>query len=90
MAKEIERFGIPVAVMTAIPMIPLSVGASRVVRGVRVEHVCGDPRLSRDLDREVTRNIVAAALRAVQTDVSGPTLFEPSNSSAGVESAHAS
>lgn len=89
MAKEIERSGIPVAVMTAIPMIPLSVGASRVVRGVRVEHVCGDPRLSRELDREVTRNIVATALRAVQTEVTGPTLFEPSKSSVSAEPANA-
>lgn len=89
MAKEIERFGIPVAVLTAIPMIPLSVGASRVVRGVRVEHVCGDPRLSKELDREVTRQIVSTALRAVETEVSGPTLFEPSKSQA-VESASAS
>ncbi|MBI4306383.1 MAG: hypothetical protein HY678_08705 [Chloroflexi bacterium] len=80
MAKEIEKYGIPVAVMTAIPMIPLSVGASRVVRGVRVEHVCGDPRLSRELDREIARQIVATALRAVEAEVDGPTLFEPSKS----------
>jgi len=90
MAKEIERFGIPVAVLTAIPMIPLSVGASRVVRGIRVEHVCGDPRLSHELDRAVTRNIVATALRAVQTEVDSPTLFEPANAPASSESAHAS
>ena len=42
LAKEIERAGIPVGMMTAMPAIPLSVGASRVVRGVRVPHVCGD------------------------------------------------
>lgn len=90
MAKEIERAGIPVAVMTALPMIPLSVGASRVVRGVRVEHVCGDPGLTKELDRDVTRRVVATALRAVQTEVTAPTLFEPSQSVVVAEAASAS
>ncbi len=80
MAKELERLGIPTAIMTALPVIPLSVGASRVVRGVRVEHVCGDPRLTRELDREATTRIVRTALRAVQTAVEGPTIFEPQES----------
>ncbi len=77
MAKEIEKEGIPVAVLTALPVIPLSVGASRVVRGVRVEHVCGDPRLTPDLDRRLGRRIVDTALEALQTEVSQPTRFVP-------------
>ena len=90
MAKEVERAGIPIAVMTALPIIPLSVGASRVVRGMRVEHVCGDPRLSKDLDRAVARRIVSTALRALQTEVTVPTLFEPSEADTAREPAHAS
>ena len=77
MAKEIEREGIPVAVMTALPVIPLSVGASRVVTGVRVEHVCGDPRLTPELDRRLGRRIVETALEALQTEVNQPTRFVP-------------
>ena len=77
MAKEIERAGIPVSIMTAMPAIPLSVGASRVVRGVRVPHVCGDPALSEDKDRELGARIVRTALDALTAPVSGPTLFEP-------------
>ena len=77
MAKEIERAGIAVSIMTAMPAIPLSVGANRVVRGVRVPHVCGDPALSEDKDRELGERIVRTALRALATPVSGPTLFEP-------------
>ena len=65
-------------VFTAMPAIPLSVGASRVVKGVRIEHVCGDPRLSDDLDHELARKIVMTGLEALQTEVTGPTLFEPS------------
>ena len=63
--------------MTAMPAIPLSVGASRVVRGVRVPHVCGDPALSEDKDHELRVRIVTTALNALTTPVSTPTLFEP-------------
>ncbi len=77
MAKEIEKTGIPVAVLTALPIIPLSVGAARVVRGVRVEHVCGDPRLTPEVDRKLGRRIVETALEALQTEVDGPTRFVP-------------
>jgi glycine reductase len=63
--------------MTAMPAIPLAVGASRVVRGVRVPHVCGDPALSEDKDREVGVRIVRTALDALTAAVAGPTLFEP-------------
>ena len=65
-----------------MPAIPLAVGASRVVRGVRVPHVCGDPALSKDKDHELSVRIVETALRALTTDVSGPTLFEPSEAAA--------
>jgi glycine reductase complex component B subunit gamma len=78
MAKEIERAGIPVSIMTAMPAIPLSVRANRVVRGVRVPHVCGDPALSEDKDWELGVRIVRSALKALTTPVTGPTLFEPS------------
>ncbi len=64
--------------MTAMPAIPLAVGTSRVVRGVRVPHVCGDPALSAEKDWELGLRIVETALRALATSVSGPTLFEPS------------
>lgn len=60
-----------------MPAIPLSVGASRVVRGVRVPHVCGDPALSEDKDHELRVRIVETALRSLTTEVSAPTLFEP-------------
>jgi glycine reductase len=79
MAKELERRGLPVALISAIPMIPLGAGANRVVRGVRVEHVCGDPGLSAEADRDLRRRIVATALRALRTTVAGPTLFDPAD-----------
>ena len=79
MAKEFERRGLPVVVVSAIPIVPLGAGANRVVAGVRVEHVCGDPGLSDAADKELRRRIVTTALRALQTPVAGPTLFDPAS-----------
>jgi len=64
--------------ISALPSIPLSVGAHRVIRGVRVEHLCGDPSLSPERDRELMLSIARKALEAMQTEVSEPTLFDPS------------
>ena len=63
--------------MSALPALALNVGALRVVRGIRIEHVCGDPSLSPEEDQELSEAIVLAALRALQTPIDGPTLFEP-------------
>jgi betaine reductase len=68
-----------VVVVSAIPIVPIGAGANRVVAGVRVEHVCGDPGLSDAADKELRRRIVTTALRALQTPVDGPTLFDPAS-----------
>ena len=62
--------------VSALPAVPLALGAHRVVRGVRVEHLCGDPNLSAERDRELMLQIARTALRAIQTAVDEPTLFE--------------
>ena len=75
--------------ISALPLIPLAVGANRIIRGVRVEHVCGDPGLSTERDRELSRRIVLTALHALQTAVERPTLFEPTETLDIKEVAHA-
>jgi glycine reductase len=75
-SKELEKAGVTTALISAIPTIPLAAGVSRVVRGVRVEHVCGDPRLSAENDAQVATRIVENALEALNTDVAEPTLFD--------------
>jgi len=62
----------------ALPFIAVAAGANRVVRGVKIQYVCGDPRLTKEEDEALSLRIVRAALRALQTEVAGPTLFEPS------------
>lgn len=71
----------PVAMISALTGLALTTGAPRVVRGARIEHVCGDPRLGAEKDREYARQIFRTALVALQTPVTEPTLFDPSDAS---------
>ena len=73
---ELERAGFPVAVISALPELAASVGAPRVVRGVRIEHVCGDPTLPPHQDVALRYRLVTTALKALQTRVERPTIFE--------------
>jgi len=80
MAKEIERAGIPVAVISALYSLALTTGSSRVIKAARIEHVCGNPRLSPEKDLEYGLRIINTALESLQTAVQGPTLFDPEES----------
>ena len=62
-------------VISALPPLAMQAGANRVVQGVKIEHVCGDPSLSPAADRALRRRLVERALRALQVAVEGPTLF---------------
>ena len=73
--------------MSAIYDLALTTGANRVVRGCRIEHVCGNPALGPDKDREYGLLIIRTALRALATPVTGPTLFDPARDA---EAHHAS
>jgi hypothetical protein len=64
-----------VAVITALPPLAMQAGANRVIQGVKIEHVCGDPGLPPEGDAEVRRGLVARGLRALGTAVDGPTLL---------------
>lgn len=63
--------------ISAIYDFALSTGANRVVRGARIEHVCGDPSLGPEKDYAYGLRIVTTALEAIATPVAGPTLFDP-------------
>jgi betaine reductase len=81
LAKEIERAGIPIAVISAMAQLAQQVGASRVVVGRKIPHPCGDPNLPAPFDKEVREEIVVAALRALETPISTPTIFQPKHAS---------
>jgi glycine reductase complex component B subunit gamma len=54
----------------------MQAGANRVVQGVKIEHVCGDPALPAEEDRAVRRRLVERGLRALATAVERPMLFD--------------
>ncbi len=76
-AKEIEKVGIPVALITAMTMLAQQIGANRIVAGAKIPHPCGDPTLPVEADRVLRGKILKCAFRALQTDVSRPTIFVP-------------
>ena len=76
MVKEIERFGIPVVHMCTITLISESVGANRIVPTVAIPHPIGDPKLSKEDEHALRRNLVKKALDALAAEVTGQALFE--------------
>ena len=77
MSKELEKAGLPVAIVSAMYPVVEQVRANRIVKGVSIPHPCGDPSLPQDLDARLRREIVRTALKALESDVNGPTLFSP-------------
>jgi glycine/betaine/sarcosine/D-proline reductase family selenoprotein B len=63
-------------VISALPPLAMQAGANRVVQGVKIEHVCGDPALPADQDADLRRRLVETGLRALATPVERPTLFD--------------
>jgi hypothetical protein len=76
--------------ISAIYDFALTTGANRVIKGARIEHVCGDPTLSPEKDYAFGLRIVTAALEALTVAVPGPTLFDPLAPGPAPEAARAS
>ena len=75
MSVEIERRGLPVAMISALPPVALELGANRVVRGVKIPHPVGEPNAEPDRDAAVRLEIVRQALAALATRIEKPTIF---------------
>lgn len=80
----------PVGMISAIYDLALTTGANRVIRGARIEHVCGDPDLGAEKDYAYGMRIIRTALQALSTAVPGPTLFDPLDLAPVRELSHAS
>ncbi len=76
-SKELDKAGVPVAMISALFPLAEQVGASRIVKGVKIPHPCGDPSLPPEVDSRLQRDIVETALNALQVEVVEPTLFFP-------------
>jgi glycine reductase len=76
-SKELDRAGIPAAVVTAMYPVAEQVGASRIVKAVAIPHPCGDPSLPPELDAKLRQEIVSTALKALEAKVETTTVFTP-------------
>ena len=77
MSKELEKAGLPVALVSAMFPVAQQVRAARIVKGVSIPHPCGDPSLPPELDAKLRKQIVQTALKALEADVKEPTVFSP-------------
>jgi glycine reductase complex component B subunit gamma len=77
MSKELEKAGLPVALVSAMFPVAQQVRATRIVKGVSIPHPCGDPGLPPELDARLRKQIVQTALDALAADVKEPTVFSP-------------
>ena len=75
--------------ISAIYDLALTTGANRVIRGSRIEHVCGDPNLGPQKDYAFGLRIIQTALQAICTPVTEPTLFDPLQHASDLELSHA-
>ncbi len=63
--------------ITAMATLAKQMKSNRIVAGTKIPHPCGDPNLPHEADRAIRREIVETALKALQTKVDGPTVYEP-------------
>jgi len=75
MAKEMERAGLPTALITSLSSVALKIGVNRVVQGKRFSYPCGNPGLSPADEKTWRTELIRTAMKALQTPVDGPTLF---------------
>ncbi|MPZ75481.1 MAG: hypothetical protein GEU77_03070 [Deltaproteobacteria bacterium] len=68
MTTELEKAGIPAVQITSALPIAKMVGANRLVLGNGIVHVVGDANLSVEQEKEVRRQLVQKALKALQAD----------------------
>jgi len=77
MSKELEKAGLPVALISAMFPVAQQVRANRIIKGVSIPHPCGDPNLSKELDARLRKEIIQTALKALESKVEVPTVFSP-------------
>ena len=72
---EIEKVGIPVVQITAVPSAAAMVGIHRVLVGNKITNPYGDHTLDPGVEKELRRKYVRRALSLLQKDVQEVTQF---------------
>jgi glycine reductase len=74
--KEIERLGIPCALITTLIPAALTIGANRIVQGAAITNPVGNPNLSSNREKELRRDLVKKALEALTKKTVSVKVFE--------------
>jgi betaine reductase len=72
MALGIEKLGIPVVQITAVPNVAQMVGVNRILRGQTVPCVVGNSALNKEQEKALRRKIIERALEILQMEAPGP------------------
>ena len=75
MGVSIEKTGIPVVQITALPEVAKMVGSNRILRGTAIPYVVGDKNLPEDKEKELNFRYLEKALEILQTPVKEQTVF---------------
>jgi glycine reductase len=68
----IEKVGIPVVQITAVPNVAQMVGVNRILRGQTVPCVVGNSTLNKEQERALRRKIILRALEILQMKAQEP------------------
>ena len=63
-----------VHIVTVVP-ISVTVGANRIVPAVAIPHPLGNPKMSKEEEKLMRREMVEKALNTLTTDISEQTVF---------------
>jgi glycine reductase complex component B subunit gamma len=74
-ASELEKAGLPTALVTALTPTAIMMGVLRIVPGVSITHPLGNPDLSAKKEKELRRKIVMKAIESLKAKVNEPTVF---------------
>ncbi len=69
LAKEIERTGIPVALITALASVAEGTLAQRIVQAKAIANPTGDSQLTADREKQLRRSLIEKALDAIGNKV---------------------
>ena len=72
---QIEKAGIPVVQITAVPSASIMVGVSRILSGKTITNPYGDAELPPEKEKELRRKYIKRALELLTSQVSESTLF---------------
>jgi glycine/betaine/sarcosine/D-proline reductase family selenoprotein B len=65
-----------VVVLSALPDVQRSMGVNRIVPGVAITSVLGDPTATPEKEQGIRERLVRTALRALGQKVDGPTVIQ--------------